>query len=140
VIERIDCPVQSASDRILQLMNRGYQIKDWKKIIREISLKYPNVKIGTHIMVGFPSESDYDFKKSLKLLSLSFNILYCYLFKFSGGSNAIASNFPCQISEEVKNIRYNKVQRRYLISIILNVLLNNRIYDIKSRIFSLNKK
>ena len=64
----IHLPVQSGSDRILKLMNRGYTKKSYLKLIDKIKEKIPDVVFGTDIIVGFPSETDKDFQDTLDLV------------------------------------------------------------------------
>ncbi len=61
-------PVQSASNRILKLMNRKYQIEDFVKIVKKLRKEVPMVTIATDIICGFPDESDAEFKKTSELL------------------------------------------------------------------------
>lgn len=62
-------PVQSGSDKVLRDMNRGYKVKDFKKIVRKFRKKIPEISIATDIIVGFPTESREDFKKTCELLN-----------------------------------------------------------------------
>lgn len=61
-------PLQSGSDRILQLMNRKYKIKDFLKIIDEFKKEIPEITISTDIIAGFPQETDKDFEKTVEII------------------------------------------------------------------------
>lgn len=63
----IHLPVQSGSDRILKLMNRGYTSQDYLRLINRLRIAVPDVVIGTDIIVGFPTETDEDFKQTVDL-------------------------------------------------------------------------
>jgi len=63
----IHLPVQSGSDRILKLMNRGYTSSDYLKLIEKIRSRIPDVTFGTDIIVGFPGETEKDFQDTVKL-------------------------------------------------------------------------
>ena len=63
----IHLPVQSGSDRILKLMNRGYTARDYLRIISKLRKEVPDVVIGTDIIVGFPTETDEDFEQTVDL-------------------------------------------------------------------------
>ncbi|MBI5356460.1 MiaB/RimO family radical SAM methylthiotransferase [Candidatus Collierbacteria bacterium] len=63
----IHLPVQSGSDRILKLMNRGYTSQDYLRLINRLRIAVPDVVIGTDIIVGFPTETDEDFKQTVEL-------------------------------------------------------------------------
>ena len=67
-IDKIIMPIQSGSDRILKLMNRHYQINQVKDRIIEIQKEVRDLKIETHIIVGFPGETEQDFQKSVDLV------------------------------------------------------------------------
>lgn len=61
-------PVQSGNNRILKLMNKDYSIEDYKRCIRELNGEFPSLMIGTCIIVGFPTETEDEFRDSLHLL------------------------------------------------------------------------
>jgi len=63
----IHLPVQSGSDRILKLMNRGYSRQSYIDLVNKIKAKIPDAVIGTDIIVGFPGETDEDFQQTVKL-------------------------------------------------------------------------
>ncbi len=63
----IHLPVQSGSDRILKLMNRGYTSQDYLGLISRLRKAVPDVVIGTDIIVGFPTETDEDFEQTVEL-------------------------------------------------------------------------
>jgi threonylcarbamoyladenosine tRNA methylthiotransferase CDKAL1 len=64
-IKNILIPIQSGSQRILDLMNRGYEITEFLEFIEKVKI---NEKIWTHIIVGFPSENKNDFELTLEIL------------------------------------------------------------------------
>ncbi|MBN2252169.1 MAG: tRNA (N(6)-L-threonylcarbamoyladenosine(37)-C(2))-methylthiotransferase [Kosmotogaceae bacterium] len=64
----IHVPVQSGSDKILNVMKRGYRIEDFKKVVRAFEEEIPDITISTDIIVGFPGESEIDFEKTLELV------------------------------------------------------------------------
>jgi tRNA A37 methylthiotransferase MiaB len=80
-LEDIRVPIQSGSDRILRLMRRRYRIDKVKEVISDFKAKMPDLKIYTDIIVGFPGETELDFKKSRKLLQ-NFDfagfLVHCY--------------------------------------------------------------
>ena len=64
----IHLPVQAGSDETLKKMGRKYLSKDFEKVVKTLRKEIPNITIATDIIVGFPTESDEDFKKTLNLL------------------------------------------------------------------------
>lgn len=118
--------LQSASPRILKMMNRNPNINEFINCIKDIRKNNFLVKIHTQIMVGFPSETDEDFALTVKCL-LDCDFDYYNINKFSMRKNTKAYEYrDMQISDNI-------VQKR---SDILNVLLRiNR----KSRLFEITK-
>jgi MiaB-like tRNA modifying enzyme len=61
-------PIQSASDSVLESMNRKYKIKEVEKIITRFQKEFPEGVIATDIIVGYPTETDEDHKKNLDFI------------------------------------------------------------------------
>ncbi len=68
VFKFIHLPVQSGEDKILQKMQRNYIVKDFKYIINRFREAFDDITFSTDIIVGFPSETDEDFRKSCELI------------------------------------------------------------------------
>ena len=62
-------PVQSGDNEILQKMNRKYNVEDFLQIIKKFRKKYPDITISTDVIVGFPTETDEQFKNTVDLLN-----------------------------------------------------------------------
>ena len=65
----LDLPLQSGSNKILREMKRNYTREEYMKIVHDFREKYPNMSISTDVIVGFPGETDDDFKQTVQLLS-----------------------------------------------------------------------
>lgn len=65
---RLHLPLQSGSDKILARMNRRYSSKEYLELVRKIKQKLPDIVLSTDIMVGFPGETEADFKKTVELV------------------------------------------------------------------------
>jgi MiaB/RimO family radical SAM methylthiotransferase len=61
-------PVQSGSERVLQLMNRKHSVEDFRNFALELQEKFPLFTLSTDLIVGFPGETDADFQETLDLL------------------------------------------------------------------------
>jgi len=61
-------PVQSGSNTILKLMKRGYEVKDFENIVKELRKHFKDIMIVTDIIVGFPYETEKDFQQSIGLI------------------------------------------------------------------------
>jgi MiaB/RimO family radical SAM methylthiotransferase len=114
-------PVESGSNRILNLMGRRYKIEDFKKSIIEINTKYPNIMLRTQMMVGFPTETEEDFKKSLRVIEeLSFDWIEVY--RYSRREGTRAARMQGQIHEKTKQMRF------------LRLLSKAVLYNVKRKI------
>lgn len=68
VFKFIHLPVQSGSNKILGLMKRGYEVKDFVEIVGAFRKRIPAITLATDIIAGFPEEDDSDFKQTLDLI------------------------------------------------------------------------
>lgn len=67
-ITALHCPVQSGSDRMLEFMNRRHTVAQLKDACRKLRASWPALQINTHILVGFASETEDEFKQTLSFL------------------------------------------------------------------------
>lgn len=80
-ISFILCPIQSGSEKILKLMNRYSNIDEIIKVLSELKRINPNIHLRTHVIIGFPSESQKDFDSTLSVIkNVGFNSVECFLF------------------------------------------------------------
>lgn len=85
----VHLPIQAGSDRILQLMNRRYTSRDYLNKIDMIRKYIPEVGLSSDIMVGFPTETDVDFKKTLEIVeTVKYNNLYTFIYSRRSGTPA----------------------------------------------------
>jgi tRNA A37 methylthiotransferase MiaB len=113
-IKYMESPIQSASNRILQLMRRGYRAEDFLDTIRQIKSVCPSLFIKTQVIVGFPSETDEDFRKQLDLFRTR-NFDYIDVFRYSDRPDAAASSIPGKIPQDLAMKRYRKLFFKSLI-------------------------
>lgn len=74
-------PVQSGSDAVLSHMKRRYTVSEFRDIVKKIRRSFDDVTIATDFIVGYPTETEYDFKKSLELIKeLEFDIVNVSMF------------------------------------------------------------
>jgi len=107
-IRRICLPLQSASPRILKLMNRFSDIESIKKSINKLVKIDPDLILETHFIVGFPSETEEDFKDTINFLKeVKFD--YGRVFPFSRKIGTKAETIEPKVSPDVINKR-----KRYL--------------------------
>jgi len=104
----IHLPVQSGSDRILELMNRTYTADHYLNLVRRIKEAIPEISLSTDIIIGSPTETEDDHKQTLDLLRA---VEYdgAYTFKYSPRENTKAWSMGDDVPEEVKNRRLSEV-------------------------------
>lgn len=99
-ISRILIPIQSGSNRLLKMMNREYNIGDVKRCLKILNSEIPELKLDTHIMIGFPGETESDFKDSLLLIEeIKFHKVDVYQYEDRPGT--LASTFQSKIQKTV---------------------------------------
>ncbi|MFZ7103417.1 MAG: tRNA (N(6)-L-threonylcarbamoyladenosine(37)-C(2))-methylthiotransferase MtaB [Peptococcaceae bacterium] len=97
-------PLQNGDDEILKKMRRPYTTEDYRQIISKIRGMIPEIGITSDIMVGFPGETDVNFRNSLGFVKdISFSGLH--VFKYSPRKGTPASKFTEQVSSPVKEQR-----------------------------------
>jgi tRNA-2-methylthio-N6-dimethylallyladenosine synthase len=104
----IHLPVQSGSDRILELMNRTYTIDHYLALVSKINDAIPGISLSTDIIAGFPTETEDDHKQTINLLQ---KVQYdgAYTFKYSPRKNTKAWFMGDDVPEEVKNCRLSEI-------------------------------
>ncbi len=110
VCEHLHLPIQSGSDRILSLMNRGYTYRDYKKKVEVLRRYIPAIAITTDIIAGFPSETEEDHALTIRALQ---EIQYdgIFAFKYSPRPGTKAADMPEQIPEDIKSRRLSEILR-----------------------------
>ena len=68
VFKFLHLPVQSGSDKVLNDMKRGHTSETFKEIVKKVKRRFENFTISTDVIVGFPSETEEDFQKTITLL------------------------------------------------------------------------
>ena len=107
VCKYIDLPIQHINDKILKRMNRRTSQKQIFSLIDTLRRKIPHLAIRTTLIVGFPGETDKQFKELLDFIrKMKFERLG--IFKYSRESRSRAYNFRQQVPEEVKQARYDE--------------------------------
>ena len=94
-------PLQSASDKILKLMNRRYTKKDYITIIEKLYKKNSNMSISSDIMVGFPNEDNNDFNETYNVCEES-KFIKMHIFRYSNRENTPSQNMDNQVGYRTK--------------------------------------
>lgn len=128
--EHIHLPVQYGSNHILKKMNRVYTVESYRALVSRIRKEIPNVSLTTDLIVGFPGETDEDFREMLDFLR---EIRYdsAYTFIYSKRSGTPAATMEDQVEESVKKERLNKLMAvQNEISLEINEKLLGRTMEI----------
>ena len=112
-------PMQSGSNEVLKRMNRTYTREHFYDMAMNIREIMPNCGLSTDIIVGFPGETDEQFRETLDLMeAIKFNS--AFTFKYSPRPYTKAEQFSDQISEEIKKIRLDEMlilQRKHTLEL-----------------------
>ena len=104
VLPYIDMPIQHASDKVLKLMNRKTTKESIKSIVYKLREAVPNICIRTTLIVGFPGETDDDFKELLDFVKeMEFDKLGVFIYSREKLSKSY--NFEGHIDESIKEKR-----------------------------------
>ena len=105
----VHLPVQSGSDRILRLMRRGHTTSDYLRRIEKIKNARRQIAITSDIIVGFPGETEQDFRDTMSLVK---NVKYdgLYIFKYSERSGTPAAKLPDDVSKSEKRARFLELE------------------------------
>jgi threonylcarbamoyladenosine tRNA methylthiotransferase MtaB len=97
-------PLQSGSDKVLKLMKRKYDTKLFVSRIRKIRELLPLACIATDVIVGFPGETDSDFRESYEFIE-KLELSYMHVFSYSRRENTLASKMPEPVQDKIKKER-----------------------------------
>ncbi len=107
ICKYIHLPVQSGSDSVLRRMAREYKCKRYLEIIEEIKAKIPNVVLSTDIIVGFPGETEEDFKATLMLYEeVQYDQAYMFIYSARPGTPSYK-----HFTDMPKEIKTDRLQR-----------------------------
>ena len=105
----IHLPVQSGSDRVLKMMRRGHTRNDYRQRIERIKNSSRRLALTSDIIVGFPGETEEDFRQTLALVEqCEYDSLY--IFKYSKRAGTPAANFTDSVPEQEKTTRFLELE------------------------------
>ena len=103
-------PLQSGCDRILQKMGRRYRTEDFRRKIELIRSRMEHVFFGIDVIVGFPGETDEDFRTTCAFLK-EIHPAFIHVFPYSRRNGTPAAAMPDQVEECVKAERVEVLER-----------------------------
>jgi len=108
IVKHLHIPLQSGSERILKKMNRKYDKAEFKAKIDEIRLMFGQIALTTDVIVGFPSETDEDFKEAYDFIeSTGFQELH--VFPYSRRQGTPADKMKEQVNGKIKKERVHRL-------------------------------
>ena len=111
LVSFLHLPVQSGSDRVLNMMKRNHTALEYKSIIRKLRKVRPNIQISSDFIVGFPGETDQDFEDTMNLIAqVNFDMSFSFIYSARPGTPA--ADMPDDVSEEEKKQRLYLLQQR----------------------------
>jgi len=125
----VHLPVQSASNRILKLMNRKHTINDYFKVFDKLKDINSNIEFSSDFIIGYPGEKNEDFKDTLGLIK-KINFINSYSFIFSPRPGTVAENLDL-IDKKISLERLEKIQNLLMQNQIrMNKSLETKIIDV----------
>ncbi|MCD8048743.1 MAG: tRNA (N6-isopentenyl adenosine(37)-C2)-methylthiotransferase MiaB [Clostridia bacterium] len=108
ICRALHLPLQSGSDRVLKEMNRVYDTEKYLSIVERARELMPNLPLTTDIIVGFPTETEDDFEKTLEILKkVRYDSIFSFIYSKRAGTPA-AKMTPCATEDEIK-ARFDKM-------------------------------
>ncbi|MBA2298050.1 MAG: tRNA (N6-isopentenyl adenosine(37)-C2)-methylthiotransferase MiaB [Actinobacteria bacterium] len=108
VCEHVHLPLQSGSSRLLKAMRRTYDAGRYLRLVARLREAIPDLALGTDVIVGFPGETEDDFRQTLELVeAVRFDSAYTFIYSPRRGTEA--ATMPNQIADEVKHERIERL-------------------------------
>ncbi len=111
LVSHVHLPVQSGSDRILELMRRRYNVEKYLDLVEKIKSIRPEMSFSSDFIVGFPGETKEDFAKTMDIVNeVKFDESFSFI--YSPRPNTPASDMPDDVSADEKKERLDILQSR----------------------------
>jgi tRNA-2-methylthio-N6-dimethylallyladenosine synthase len=108
VCEHVHLPLQSGSARILKAMRRTYSPERYLRLVERLRDAIPDLALGTDIIVGFPGESERDFRETLEVVeAVQYDSAFTFVYSPRAGTEA--AELPDQIPDNVKRERIEQL-------------------------------
>jgi tRNA-2-methylthio-N6-dimethylallyladenosine synthase len=116
IMPYVHLPVQSGSNRVLKMMGRKYTKEEYLKLFNKIKTSIPNVSITTDIIVGFPSETEEDFKETIDLVNTcKFDLAFTFIFSKREGTPAFNMEDNTSLEDKKRRLQeLNKLVNKYI--------------------------
>ena len=125
----VHLPVQSGSDKILDLMNRKHSVNYYLKVFNKLKSINPNIQFSSDFIIGYPGENELDFVNTLKLIK-EVKFINSYSFIFSPRPGTVAANLNLT-EKKISMERLEKIQNQlYENQIKMNQSLENKTINV----------
>lgn len=113
LVSHLHLPVQSGSNRILELMKRGYTAEDYLQWIEKLKAARPGIALSSDFIIGFPGETDADFQATMDLIeAVKFDQSFSFIYSQRPGTPA--ADLDDDVSMAVKKQRLSTLQARII--------------------------
>src|SRR5437764_600049 len=108
VCEHAHLPLQSGSSRVLKAMRRTYSRERYLRLVEELRTAIPDLALTTDIIVGFPGETENDFRETLEVVEeVGFDSAFTFVYSPRAGTEAAV--MPDQVAEDVRRDRIERL-------------------------------
>jgi tRNA-2-methylthio-N6-dimethylallyladenosine synthase len=108
VCEHVHLPLQSGSSRVLKRMRRTYDRDRYLALVERLRTAVPDLALGTDLIVGFPGETESDFRETLEVVEeVRYDSAFTFVYSPRAGTEAAA--MPDQVPDEVKQERIQRL-------------------------------
>jgi len=108
LVDHMHIPIQSGNNKILKLMNRRYDVETFIKIITKLRKVRPAISITTDVIVGFPNETEEDFKNTYENIK-KIKFAKLHVFPYSKRDGTKAATMDNQVDDKIKKDRVNQL-------------------------------
>ncbi|MGQ8365643.1 tRNA (N6-isopentenyl adenosine(37)-C2)-methylthiotransferase MiaB [Glaciecola sp. 1036] len=111
LVDHLHLPVQSGSDRVLNMMKRGHTAIEYKSTIRKLKKVRPNLCMSSDFIIGFPGETQEDFAATMDLINaIGYDLSFSFIYSARPGTPA--ADIVDDVSEQEKKERLHILQQR----------------------------
>ena len=138
IMPLVHLPVQSGSDKVLNLMNRKHTIKEYLKIFDMLKKANSNIEFSSDFIIGYPGENEKDFNDTLELIK-EVNFINSYSYIFNPRPGTVAADL--KLTDKLVSMeRLKKIQKKLFENqIYMNKSLENKIINVLVENFTEDK-
>lgn len=108
VCNHVHLPVQAGSNDVLRRMNRKYTKEHYLNLVEKLKAAVPDIAITTDIIVGFPGESEEDFRETIDIVKkVEYDSAFTFLYSVREGTKA--ATMEDQVPDDVKHARFDRL-------------------------------